>query len=125
MAHMPPHPAIRSRRAYVRMYNDPEYVGHAMQAWATSRGIRLEFIQPGKPQQNACIERFNRSVCYDWLAQHAPFRKVELQVSCPTLRSSRGDPFSGVRRRPDLGVLEGHQHAAVVLPRSAIKYRNT
>lgn len=41
-----------------------------MQEWAKARGIRLEFIQPGKPQQNAYVERFNRTVRYDWLAQH-------------------------------------------------------
>ena len=57
------------------MYYGPEYVGHAMQAWAKSRGIRLEFIQPGKPQQNAYIERFNRTVRYDWLAQ--PLRRLD------------------------------------------------
>ena len=50
----------------IRCDNNPEYVSHAMQAWATSRGIRLDFIQPGKPQQNAYIERFNRTVRYDW-----------------------------------------------------------
>ena len=40
-----------------------------MQTWANKHGIQIEYIQPGQPQQNAYIERFNRTVRYDWLAQ--------------------------------------------------------
>jgi len=39
-------------------------------AWADRKGIRLEYIQPGKPQQNAYVERFNRTVRYEWLSQY-------------------------------------------------------
>ena len=35
-----------------------------------AKGIRLEYIQPGKPQQNAYVERFNRTVRYKWLSQY-------------------------------------------------------
>jgi len=33
-------------------------------------GIRLEHIQPGNPQQNVYVERFNRTVRYEWLSQY-------------------------------------------------------
>ena len=34
---------------------------------AREQGIRLQYTQPGKPQQNAYVERFSRTVRYDWL----------------------------------------------------------
>jgi putative transposase len=45
-------------------------------AWANRRGIHVEFIQPGKPKQNAYIARYNRTVRYDWLA-HSLFDSIE------------------------------------------------
>ena len=54
----------------IRCDNGPEYVSGALQNWAIKRGIRIEYIQPGKPQQNAYVERFNRTVRYEWLAQY-------------------------------------------------------
>ncbi len=38
--------------------------------WAEKRNVRLEYIQPGKPQQNAYVERYNRTVCQEWLGQY-------------------------------------------------------
>ncbi|MCC6922243.1 MAG: transposase [Nitrosomonas sp.] len=31
------------------------------------RGIQLDYIQPGKPQQNAYVERYNSAVRHEWL----------------------------------------------------------
>ena len=39
--------------------NGPEFRGRALAAWSEERGVRLEFIQPGKPVQNAYAESFN------------------------------------------------------------------
>lgn len=60
----------RGKPKVLRYDNGPEYVSSAVSCWAKRRGIRLEYIQPGKPQQNAYIERYNRTVRYDWLAQY-------------------------------------------------------
>jgi putative transposase len=39
--------------------NGPEFRGRALAAWSDERGVRLEFIQPGKPMQNGYVESFN------------------------------------------------------------------
>lgn len=54
----------------IRCDNGPEYSGNTLMTWAKQQDIRLNFIQPGKPQQNAYIERYNRTVRYDWPGQH-------------------------------------------------------
>lgn len=60
----------------LRCDNGPEYISEALLGWAKHKGIRIEHIQPGKPQQNAYIERYNRTVRYDWLA-HNLFESIE------------------------------------------------
>ena len=60
----------RGKPSAIRCDNGPEYVSQAMLDWAEGAKIRIEFIQPGKPQQNAYIERFNRTVRYEWLAHY-------------------------------------------------------
>ncbi len=39
--------------------NGPEFTGKAMFFWAKDAGVKLHFIQPGKPTQNAFVESFN------------------------------------------------------------------
>ena len=54
----------------IRCDNGPEYVSARLQSWARRKGVRLTYIQPGKPQQNSYVERYNRTVRYDWLNQY-------------------------------------------------------
>jgi putative transposase len=60
----------RGKPLAIRCDNGPEYISAVTAAWAEKRGIRIEFIQPGQPQQNVYVERYNRTVRYDWLAHH-------------------------------------------------------
>jgi putative transposase len=39
----------------------PELTALNFTEWCAEKGIALRYIQPGKPNQNAFIERFNRS----------------------------------------------------------------
>jgi len=60
----------RGNPKVIRCDNGPEYVSAALTNWASQHDIHIEYIQPGKPYQNAYIERYNRTVRYDWLGQY-------------------------------------------------------
>ena len=60
----------RGKPDAIRCDNGPENISKLIQAWAQELGIKLLYIQPGNPQQNAYIERFKRTVRYEWLSQY-------------------------------------------------------
>lgn len=53
--------ALHGAPKHLRVDNGPELTSLALTAWCEARGIQLHYIQPGKPSQNAFIERFNRT----------------------------------------------------------------
>lgn len=53
--------ATRGYPVKMRMDNGPELISLTLAHWAEEHGVILEFIKPGKPTQNAFIERFNRT----------------------------------------------------------------
>lgn len=66
----------RGKPSAIRLDNGPEYIAQALIDWANENRITLMYIQPGKPTQNAYIERFNRTVRHEWLDLHV-FDSVE------------------------------------------------
>ena len=73
----------RGKPQTLRCDNGPEYISQTLRDWAQAQGIRIEYIQPGQPQQNAYIERYNRTVRYDWLAQDL-FETIAEVQECAT-----------------------------------------
>ena len=64
---------IQSQRVLpqvLRTENGPEFLGETFVQWAKLQGMAIQYIQPGKLNQNACIERFNRIFREDVLDQH-------------------------------------------------------
>jgi putative transposase len=61
--------------------NGPEFAGQVLDAWAYAQGVTLDFIEPGKPTQNAHSESFNgrfRDECLDlhWFGSLAHARAI-------------------------------------------------
>lgn len=60
----------RGKPGAIRVDNGPEYIIGKLLEWAAKQGVILKHIQPGQPQQNAYIERYNRTVRHEWLDQY-------------------------------------------------------
>lgn len=60
----------RGKPKMIRCDNGPEFISHEFVNWAKRKEILIEYIQPGNPQQNAYIERANRTIRYSWLSKN-------------------------------------------------------
>jgi len=66
----------RGKPDAIRCDNGPEYISQQLKDWTLENKITLLYIQPGKPTQNAYIERFNRTARHEWLDLHL-FKSIE------------------------------------------------
>ncbi|TDS06789.1 integrase core domain-containing protein [Sphingobacterium paludis] len=70
----------RSTPRRIRTDHGPEFLSKVFTDFCTENGIELQYIQPGKPAQNAYIGRLNRTVrgyvldayLFDWLTEVNP-----------------------------------------------------
>lgn len=71
----------RGRPEWIVTDNGPEFTGRVLDQWAFEQGVRLHFITPGKPVENAYVESFNgklRDECLNenWFESLAEARGV-------------------------------------------------
>ena len=55
----------RGKLVPVRCDNEPDYISNVLEDWAKDQDIILSYIEPDNPQQNAYVERYNRTMRYD------------------------------------------------------------
>jgi putative transposase len=60
----------RGKPNLIRVDNGPEYVSETLRKWAEKHGVTIQHIQPGQPQQNGYVDRYNRTVRHEWLDKY-------------------------------------------------------
>jgi putative transposase len=91
--------------------NGTEFTSKAMLKWALDRGIKLDFIQPGKPTQNAYIESFNGKLRQECLRQHwfASMHEAREIVEAWRRDYNHVRPHSSLKYRTPKEVARQHQ----------------
>jgi len=99
--------ALHGRPSAVRVDNGPEFTAQPFVDWCAEHGVAAHYIQPGKPDQNAYIERFNRSYRTEVLNAHLFESIAELRALTDTwLRVYNGKrPHDSLGRVPPLTFL--------------------
>ena len=95
------------RPAAIRCDNGPELTSQTFTDWCIEQKVQLRFIQPCKPDQNAYIERFNRSYRTEVLNAHLFESVAELRALTDTwLRIYNSErPHDSLGRVPPLTFL--------------------
>jgi len=99
--------ALHGAPRTLRMDNGPEFLALRLTDWAERHGIGLDFIQPGKPAQNAFIERFNQTYRTEILDAHVFTSLVEVRgITADWLqRYNTERPHESLGRVPPLTFL--------------------
>jgi len=106
----------RGLPAIIRTDNGPEFTGQVLDQWAFKRGVKLQFIEPGKPIQNAFIESFNSRLREECLNEHV---FVSLDDARRKIERWRID-YNRARPHSSLGHLTPEEFAAKNQKSSAI-----
>lgn len=94
---------------HIRCDNGPEFISHKLEQWCSheDRRIGLQFIQPGKPMQNAYIERKNGSIRRELLNAYLFTSLAEVRALSEEWRRD----YNTERPHKSLGYLAPSQYA--------------
>lgn len=99
---------LRAVPSIIRSDNGPEFRGRVMDEWAYAGGVRLQFIEPGKPLQNAFIESFNSRLREECLNEQV-FRSLD---DARRKIEQWRNQYNRVRPHSSLGYLAPEEFAA-------------
>jgi putative transposase len=93
----------------IRIDNGPELISKKLNTWADDHHVELAFIQPGKPAQNAYIERFNRTYREEVLDAYLFSTIQEVQA----ITNDWLEEYNAIRPHAALGGLPPYQYASI------------
>jgi len=99
--------AKRGKPANIRTDNGPEFISHKLQQWCERNNITLQYIQPGKPMQNAYIERKNGSIRRELLNAYLFYSLKEVRTMSEEWRTD----YNAERPHKSLGYLSPIKYA--------------
>lgn len=99
--------AQRGKPAGIRTDNGPEFICHLLQQWCEDNQITLQYIQPGKPTQNAYIERKNGSLRRELLNAYLFYSLAEVRAMSEEWRVD----YNTERPHKSLGYLSPLKYA--------------
>lgn len=110
--------AQRGAPANIRCDNGPEFISHKLEEWCNDerRKITLQFIQPGKPMQNAYIERKNGSIRRELLNAYLFYSLNEVRERCEDWRLD----YNTERPHKSLGYLSPMKYAELKSSEAAL-----
>ena len=91
----------------LRLDNGPELISQTLADWAGEHDVALAFIQPGKPAQNAFIERFNRTYRESVLDAYLFHTVAEVQA----ITEDWLEEYNAIRPHEALGDVPPYQYA--------------
>lgn len=102
--------ATRGLPNVITVDNGPEFISRALDAWAHENKVKLRFIQPGKPVQNAYIESFNGKLRDECLNEHM---FIDLRDARNKIEAWRKD-YNSIRPHSSLNNLTPEEFAGTL-----------